>query len=104
MATFKSTATRNLGASATTIHTASAGTVVIGLSAANVYSSELPIDVWHKRGSNQTKILQQFRIGPGETKELMQGNKIVLEAGDELVASTALANGFDLLVSVLEGV
>jgi hypothetical protein len=34
----------------------------------------------------------------------MKGNKIVLEAGDLLVASTALVNGFDILVSVLEGV
>lgn len=104
MAAFKSTATRNLGATPTTIHAAISGTVVIGLSAANIYGSELPIDVWHKRLSNQTRILQQFRVGPGETKELMQGNKIVLEAGDELVASTAVANGFDILVSVLESV
>lgn len=104
MAAFKSTATRNLGTAPTTIHAATSGTVVIGLSAANIYGSELPIDVSHKRGSNQTRILQQFRIGPGETKELMQGNKVVLEAGDELVASTAVADGFDILVSILESV
>lgn len=104
MASFKSTATRNLGASATTIHAAASGTVVIGLSAANIYGSELPIDVWHRRSSNDTRILQQFRVGPGQTEELMRGNKIVLEAGDELRASTAVANGFDILVSVLESV
>jgi hypothetical protein len=104
MATFKSTATRNLGTSPTTIHTAPSGTVVIGLSAANIYGSELPIDVWHRRSSNDTKILQQFRVGPGETEELMRGNKIVLQAGDLLMASTAVANGFDILVSVLESV
>lgn len=104
MATFRSETTRNLGASPTTVFTATSGTVVIGLSAANVYPSELPIDVWHKRGSNNTYILKQFRVGPGETEELMKGNKIVLETGDELVASTALTNGFDILVSVLEGV
>lgn len=104
MSTFKSTATQNLGATPTTIHTAVTGSVVIGLNAANVYTSELPIDVWHKRGSNNTYILKQFRVGPGQTEELMRGNKIVLQTGDELVASTAIANGFDILVSVLEGV
>ena len=104
MASFKSTATRNLGTSATTIHTAASGTVVIGLSAANIYGSELPIDVWHRRSSNDTKILQQFRVGSGQTEEFMRGNKIVLEAGDQLRASTAVANGFDILVSVLESV
>lgn len=104
MAAFKSSATRNLGQAVTVIHTAATGTVVIGLSASNIYGSELPIDVSHKRGNNVTKILQQFRVGPGHTEELMRGNKIVLEAGDQLVASTALANGFDILVSVLEGV
>lgn len=104
MAAFKSTATRNLGTSPTVIHTAATGTVVIGLNAANVYGSELPIDVWHSRASNNTYILKQNRVGPGETQELMQGNKIVLEAGDTLVASTAVSNGFDILVSVLESV
>lgn len=104
MAAFKSTATRDLGQSSTTIHTAGSGTVVIGLSASNIYGSELPIDVWHRRGSNNTMILQQYRVGPGQTEELMRGNKIVLEAGDQLMASTAVANGFDILVSVLEGV
>lgn len=104
MATFKCIATRNLGQAVTVIHTAPSGTVVIGLSASNIYGSELPIDVSHKRSSNVTKILKQFRVGPGKTEELMRGNKIVLEAGDQLVASTALANGFDILLSVLEGV
>jgi hypothetical protein len=104
MATFKSTATRNLGTTATTIHTALTGSVVIGLNAANIYPTELPISVWHRRGGNNTYIIKEFRVGPGKTEELMRGNKIVLEAGDTLQASTALANGFDVLVSALEGV
>lgn len=104
MSTFRSTPTRNLGISPSTIYTATTGTVVIGLNAANIYPSELPIDVWHRRSSNSTYILKQFRVGPGQTEELMRGNKIVLENGDTLVASTAVANGFDILVSVLEGV
>jgi len=104
MAAFKSTATRNLGQADTVIHTAISGTVVIGLSSANVYASALPIDVWHRRGSNNTMILKQYRVGPGETEELMRGNKVVLETGDTLMASTAVENGFDILVSVLESV
>lgn len=104
MSTFKSTATRNLGTAPTTIYTAISGTVVIGLNAANVCPTELPISIWHRRSAADTYILKEFRVGPGETEELMRGNKIVLQTGDTLVASTALANGFDLLVSVLEGV
>lgn len=104
MASFKSTATRNLGTTPVAIHTATSPSVVIGLNAANIFASELPIDILHRRSSNDTYILKQFRVGPGETEELMRGNKIVLETGDQLVASTAMANGFDILVSVLEGV
>ena len=104
MATFKSTATRNLGSSTTTIHTAVSNSVVIGLNAANIYPTELPINIWHRRSGNDTYIIKEFRVGPGETEELMRGNKIVLQTGDTLQASTALANGFDILVSVLEGV
>lgn len=104
MATFKSTATRNLGISTSTIHTAVSNSVVIGLNAANIYPTELPVSVWHRRAGNNTYIIKEFRVGPGETEELMRGNKIVLQTGDTLQASTAVANGFDILVSVLEGV
>lgn len=104
MADFKSTATRNVGDTATTIHTAASDTVVVGLNASNIYGSELPLDVIHKRGSNNTYILKNFRVGPGQSEEVMQGNKIVLQASDELLAETSLANGFDIVVSVLEGV
>lgn len=104
MATFSSTATKNLGTSQAVIFTAVSSCVIIGLNAANVYGSELPIDVIHKRGSNTVYILKQFRVGPGETQELMRGNKIVLQSGDTLEASTAVNDGFDILVSALEGV
>lgn len=104
MATFRSATTRNLGLTPTTVFTATSGTVVIGLSLSNVFQSELPVDVWHHRGSDDTYILNQTRIGPGETLEVMKGNKIVLQTGDTLVASTAMADGFDIIVSVLEGV
>jgi hypothetical protein len=104
MADFKSTATRQIGSTPVTIHSASADTVVVGVSASNIYGSELPINIMHKRSSINTYILRDFRVGPGETKELMQGNKIVLQSGDELLAQTSLADGFDTVVSVLEGV
>jgi hypothetical protein len=104
MATFKSTATRNLGNTVLTIHTAVSNSVVIGLNAANIYPSELPINIWHRRSGVDTYIIKEYRVGPGKTEELMRGNKIVLQTGDTLRASTALEDGFDILVSVLEGV
>lgn len=104
MATFKSTATRDLGITTLTIHTAVSNSVVIGLNAANIYSSELPINIWHRRSGDDTYIIKEYRVGPGKTEELMRGNKIVLQTGDTLRASTAVADGFDILVSVLEGV
>jgi len=104
MADYKSTTIRNLGTGPTTIFTAISSTVVIGLSVSNIYQSELPVDLWHKRGTDNTYIFNQTRIGPGETLEVMKGNKVVLQTGDSLVASSKVAGGFDILVSVLEGV
>lgn len=104
MADFKSTATRSIGNTSTVIHTAISDSVVVGLASVNVYGSELPIDIIHRRGSDSTYILRQFRVGPGKSEELMKGNKIVLQAGDELLAQTSVAAGFDTMVSVLEGV
>jgi hypothetical protein len=104
MAAFNVVATKNVGTTPVTIYTATSNTVVIGLNAANIYPSELPIDIWYTRAGDDTYIQKQFRVSPGENNEVMRGNKIVLETGDMLKASTALANGFDILVSVLEGV
>lgn len=104
MASFDSTPTRNLGTTPTTIFTATSPCVIIGINIANVYGSELPIDIWQRRSSNDTYIQKQYRVGPGETEEIMRGNKIVLITGDTLMASTAVNNGFDILVSVLKGV
>ena len=103
MANFVRTPSINVGDSAVTIFTASSNTVVIGLSIANVYGRTLPVSVWHDDSGNVTYILKNLRIGPGKTEEYMKGNKIVLQTGDTLKAETVLPNGFDIYVSVLEG-
>lgn len=103
MANFVRTPSRNVGTSPVTIFTATSNTVVIGLSVANIYGRTLPVKVWHDSSGVVTYILKDLRIGPGETEEYMKGNKIVLQTGDTLKAQTVLANGFDVYVSVLEG-
>jgi len=103
MANFIRTPSINVGNSPVTIFTATSNTVVIGLSIANVYGRTLPVSVWHDDSGSIAYILKNYRVGPGDTEEYMRGNKIVLQTGDTLKAETALANGFDIYVSVLEG-
>ena len=104
MATFRRVATRNVGTTETTIFTATSKTIVIGLNVANIYGNTLPVSVWHNVSGNNTYLLKNYRVNPGETKEITVGNKVVLQNGDVLKASTALNNAFDIYVSVLEDV
>ena len=106
MATFTSIQTQGLGSTPATIFTAPSTCVIIGLNAANTYNSNLPITVNMVRGGTTTAIVSNFYVGPGAAEALLPGNKLVLLTGDRLTASTytsGITNGFDIIVSALEG-
>jgi hypothetical protein len=102
MPSFRRIATRNVGDTDTTIFTATSKTIVIGLNIANIYGNTLPVSVWHTVSGTNTYLLKNYRVNPGETKEVTVGNKVVLQTGDVLKAITVFDNAFDIYVSVLE--
>jgi DNA polymerase-3 subunit delta' len=65
-------------------------------------ASDLPVSVWHTVSGTNTYLLKDYRVNPGETKEVTVGNKVVLQTGDVLKAITVFDNAFDIYVSVLE--
>jgi hypothetical protein len=106
MATFTSVQTKGLGSTPATVFTAPSTCVIIGLNAANTYYTNLPITVNLVRGSTTTALVSNYYVAGGAAEALLPGNKLVLITGDTLTASTyatGIVNGFDIIVSALEG-
>lgn len=107
MATFTNATILNVGTTATTVYAPPVATkaIVIGCSISNKSGGILPIDLWLRTtGPNDNYLLKQFRVGNGETFEMMKGNKLVVLPGQTLMASCPVADSFTIIVSVLEGV
>jgi hypothetical protein len=106
MANFVSTTTRDIGGTPVTIYTAVSKGVVIGINATNIYGSALPLSITHRRSAVDTFFVQNKYVEPAETAALIVGNKLVVEAGDQLLANTytGITGGFDVIISALEGV
>lgn len=106
MANFTSTTTRDIGGTPTVIYTAGSKGVVIGINVTNIYGSALPVSIIHRRSATDTFFVQDKYVEPAETAALIAGNKLVVEAGDQLLANTytTITNGFDVIISALEGV
>jgi hypothetical protein len=106
MANFTSTTTRDVGGTPVTIYTAGAKGVVIGINVTNIYGSALPVSITHRRGGVDTFFVQNKYVEPADTAALIVGNKLVVQAGDILLANTfaGITNAFDVIISALEGV
>lgn len=106
MSTFKNAPYSDVGIEDAVIYTVPNGakSILIGCNIANKTSGTLPISVFVRRTSGDYFVVKNKRVGNGENEEIMRGNKFVLAAGDVIVANTVVANGFDVIASVLEGV
>lgn len=97
---------RNVGNGETVVYTVPTGTkaILIGCNVANKTGGILPISLILRKTGGDTYISNNKRIGNGENEELMRGNKLVLTAGDAIVAASVLDNSFDVIASILVGV
>jgi hypothetical protein len=96
----------NVGNGETVVYTVPTGVkaILIGCNVANKTGGVLPISLILRKTSGDTYISNSKRIGNGESDELMRGNKLVLMAGDAIVAASVLDNSFDVIASILVGV
>jgi hypothetical protein len=106
MANFISTTTRDVGGTPVTIYTAGSKGVVIGINVTNIYGSALPVSIIHRRSGVDTFFVQNKYVEPADTAALIAGNKLVVNAGDILLANTfaGITDAFDVIISALEGV
>lgn len=96
----------NVGTAGSVVYTVPTGlkAILIGCNVANKTGGTLPISLILRNTGGDTYISSNKRIGNGENDELMKGNKLVLSAGDAIVAVSGLDNSFDVVASILLGV
>lgn len=101
--TFKNYAVKDVGTSTATILTATATTIIIGVSIANTSGSTINVDVWITIGGVDYFVVENAPIPPGGALvPIGNGYKHVLESGDALKCNSDAAASADALASVLE--
>jgi len=105
--TFKNSISGSIGVTETTVYTTpgSATTTVIGVSVANVETSNITVNVKIYDNSTSTNVylVKDALIPPQANLVLVGGEqKIVLEPSDYLTLQSSTASSADVVVSVLE--
>ena len=104
--TFKLKSKNNIGVSTVGIYTVPAATtpVIIGVTAANVSGQGINVGIGISRGANgdDISILKNVPIPQGSSLEIMQGNKIVVEAADTVTAKSDVNNTLDVALTIME--
>ena len=80
---------------------ASTTTVVIGMTIANLTSSQITVDLKLDASTN-VHLVKNLPIPAGSAFEYMSGNKIILTAGHSITAQADTANSCDVIMSIME--
>ena len=104
--TFKLKTKANVGVTTVGIYTAPASTttVVIGITLANTSGAGVNVGVGITRAgaTEDVKLLKNAPIPQGSSLEVMQGNKIVVEAADTVKAKSDVNNTLDVALTIME--
>lgn len=105
--TFKNSISGSIGVTETTVYTTPAltTTTVIGISVANVETSNISVNVkiYDDSASTNVFLIKDALIPPGSNLVLVGGEqKVVLESADYLTLESSVAASADIVVSVLE--
>ena len=104
--TFKLKSKNNIGVSTVGIYTVPGATttVIIGVTCTNVSGQGINVGIGISRASNgdDINILKNVPIPQGSALEIMQGNKIVVEAVDTVTAKSDVNNSLDVALTIME--
>ena len=103
--TFKLKTKANVGVTTTPVYVVPSATttVVIGVTLANTSGQGINVGVGINRGSSDDiSVMKNVPIPQGSSLEFMQGNKVVLETTDTLVAESDVNNSLDVALTIME--
>lgn len=103
--TFRSRVSAAVGTTFTSVYTVPANTasIIIGMNLACVATSSIVADVIIDKASGaDANLIKNIPIPTGSSFEVLSGQKIVLEVGDQVRVRCDTAGGMDVLLSFLE--
>ena len=92
-----------VGTSAVTLRTANSDDALVGITVANVLTSQITVEVYITSGGNDIHIVKDAPIPAGSSLQVLDGGaKIVMESGDALKVKSNTASSADVWVSVVD--
>tara|TARA_B100000212_G_scaffold328200_1_gene292238 strand:- start:1012 stop:1338 length:327 start_codon:yes stop_codon:yes gene_type:complete len=89
----------------TTIFTADSNDTIIGISIANVASTQVNATVTITVGSDDISIVNSAPIPVGSSLQVLDGGaKLVMQSGDILKVTSSVASGLDVWVSAVDAI
>ena len=94
-----------VGTGATPLRTANSDDAIVGITVANVHSSQITVEVYINDGSNDIHIVKDAPIPAGGALQVLDGGaKIVMVSGDALKVKSNTASSADVWVSVVDAI
>ena len=103
--TFRLKTKANIGVTTVGIYTVPSATMttIIGLTLANTSGGSINVGVGITRtGSDNVSIIKNVPVPQGSSLEVMQGNKIIMEATDTITVVSDTSSSLDASLSILE--
>ena len=91
-----------VGTGATTLRTANSDDAIVGITVANVHSSQITVEVYINDGSNDIHIVKDAPIPVCYSLELLTGGKVILETTDVLRVDCSVADKLSGTLSIME--
>ena len=89
----------------TTIFTSNSDDAIVGITVANITSSQIAVEVYINDGSNDIHIVKDAPIPAGSSLQVLDGGaKIVMVSGDALKVKSDTASSADVWVSVVDAI
>ena len=100
---FERNTSNAVGTSAVTLRTANSDDAIVGITIANVTTSQITVEVYINAGSNDIHIVKDAPIPAGSRLQVLDwGAKIVMVSGDAVKVKSNTASSADVWVSVVD--
>ena len=102
---FRRYTSNSVSTTPTTIFTADSNDTIIGISIANVASTQVNATVTITVGSDVISIVNSAPIPVGSSLQVLDGGaKLVMQSGDILKVTSSVASGLDVWVSAVDAI
>ena len=102
---FERNTANEVGTSASTLRTADSDDAIVGITVANIHTSQITVEVCITSGGNDIYIVKNAPIPVGSSLQILDGGaKIVMVSSDALNVKSNTASSADVWVSVVDAI